>query len=68
MNKIEYFHQNEWDRSVDKENVIYFDLEASPKSNPIFNAFVEKIYDDCNCKILIAPKQKLKLKQQDSLL
>lgn len=62
MNKIEYFHQNEWDRSVDKENVIYFDLEASPKSNPIFNAFVEKIYDDCSCKVLITPKTEAKIK------
>jgi hypothetical protein len=47
---------------MDKENFINFDLEASPKSNSIFTAFVEKIYDDYNCKVLIVPKTKAKIK------
>jgi hypothetical protein len=62
MYRSEFLPQNEWDRSMDKENFINFDLEASPKSNSIFTAFVEKIYDDYNCKVLIVPKTKAKIK------
>lgn len=56
----EYLHQYEWERSVDKENIIRFDFESSPKSNFAFETFVEKIYDDYDCKVLIVPKTKAK--------